>query len=104
VYEPAAIVFHRHHADLQALERQAYGYGAGLTAYLASTVARRPSALLAIGARALPGLIHVGSRSSALNARRPDVYPRSLVRRERAGMLAGPGRYARQRWRDRRAA
>ena len=32
VYEPAAIVFHRHHDNLAALRRQAYGYGAGLTA------------------------------------------------------------------------
>ncbi|MGN6695787.1 MAG: glycosyltransferase family 2 protein, partial [Aquihabitans sp.] len=55
VYEPAAIVFHRHHDRLPALERQARGYGAGLTAYLASAVAHRPGAALDILRRALPG-------------------------------------------------
>jgi GT2 family glycosyltransferase len=103
-YEPAAIVFHRHHADLAALERQAYGYGAGLTAYLAHVVAHRPSAALAIGRRALPGVARVLRPTSDLNARRPSDYPTRLVWRERAGMLTGPSRYLRQRLSDRRHA
>jgi hypothetical protein len=101
VYEPAAIVFHRHHDGLPALERQARGYGAGLTAYLASVVAERPSAALDIARRALAGLGHVFRPSSELNVRRDPGYPRSLVWRERAGMASGPVRYAHQRWLDR---
>jgi GT2 family glycosyltransferase len=102
VYEPAAVVFHRHHDTLAALERQARGYGAGLTAYLASVVAERPSAALEIARRALPGIGRVLRPSSDLNARRDADHPRSLVRQERLGMLTGPARYLAQRWRDRR--
>ncbi|MCU1497037.1 MAG: pgaC 1 [Acidimicrobiales bacterium] len=102
VYEPAAMVFHRHHDNRPALERQAHGYGAGLTAYLTSVVAARPSAAVRILARVLPGLAQVLRPSSPLNARRPPDYPARLVWRERAGMVSGPLRYARQRSADRR--
>lgn len=102
VYEPAAIVFHRHHDDLAALERQARGYGAGLTAYLTSVVAHRPGAAWDIARRAVPGLARVVHPSSPLNDRRSPDFPRALVRRERLGMVSGPWRYARQRWRDAR--
>ena len=101
VYEPAAIVFHRHHDNLAALRRQAYGYGAGLTAYLASLVVARPSEALAIARRAVPGIGRIFQPSSTLNARRHPDYPSSLVWRERAGMAAGPLGYVRQRWSDR---
>jgi GT2 family glycosyltransferase len=101
VYEPAAIVFHRHHDQRAALERQARGYGAGLTAYLASVVAARPAAALEIARRAVAGLGHVFGSSSELNGRRDLDYPRALVWRERAGMASGPLRYAHQRWLDR---
>ncbi len=93
VYEPAALVFHRHHADLSALRRQAHGYGAGLTAYLTHAVARRPAAALEIMRRAVPGTARALLPGSELNARRPATYPSRLVWRERAGMLTGPARY-----------
>ncbi|MCU1356228.1 MAG: pgaC 1 [Acidimicrobiales bacterium] len=102
VYEPAAVVFHRHHAERAALERQAYGYGAGLTAYLCSVVAHRPATVFAIGSRVIAGIGQVLKPTSPLNARRPADYPSSLVWRERAGMAAGPVRYVRQRFLDRR--
>lgn len=102
VYEPGAIVFHRHHAQRALLERQAVGYGAGLTAYLASTVLRHPQAAVEIGRRIVPGTKQVFARTSPLNDRRPADYPRSLVWRERAGMATGPARYLLQRTIDRR--
>ena len=46
VYDPAALVRHRHHSEPSALGRQAFGYGAGLTAHLTrawSTIAERCS-------------------------------------------------------------
>ncbi len=101
VYEPAAVVFHRHHDQYAALERQARGYGAGLTAYLASTIVARPAAAVDIVRRSLPGIRQVLQPGSALNERRDEDYPASLVWRERAGMAAGPARYAHQRWIDR---
>lgn len=104
VYEPAAIVFHRHHANRPALQRQAMGYGAGLTAYLTSTVIRRPAAALELARRVVPGFRQVFAPSSPLNDRRPADYPAALVWRERAGMATGPARYAWQRHLDRRVA
>ena len=45
VYQPAAMVWHRHRRDLESLSNQAYGYGVGLGAYLASALAAHPSTL-----------------------------------------------------------
>lgn len=101
VYEPAAIVFHHHHPGYDALRRQVYGYGAGLTAYLTSVVVARPSSALVMAARAGAGARHALAPTSARNARRPPGRP-DLVRAERAGMLSGPWRYLRAH-RDRRA-
>ena len=42
VYEPAAVVQHRHPRDLDGLRRQVYGYGVGLTSYLTKCVVDRP--------------------------------------------------------------
>ena len=34
MYEPAAVVWHHHRADMQSLLKQMFGYGTGLTAFL----------------------------------------------------------------------
>jgi GT2 family glycosyltransferase len=99
VYEPAAVIFHAHRRDEAALPRQAFGYGAGLTAYLTKTVADRPGRLVDLVSRLPAGLRHALARDSEKNAKLPDDYPPSLVRRELAGMLVGPALY----WRSRRA-
>jgi GT2 family glycosyltransferase len=96
VYEPAAIVFHHHHRDYDALRRQVYGYGAGLTAYLTSLVVARPATALDMASRAARGARHALAPSSPRNRRRPDTH-RELARVERAGMLSGPWRYVRTR-------
>lgn len=94
VYEPAALVFHHHHRSYEALRRQMYGYGAGLTAYLTSVVVARPSTALVMAGKAVRGARHAFAPSSARNARRPATH-RELARVERAGMLSGPWRYVR---------
>lgn len=94
VYEPAAVVFHHHHRDYDALRRQVYGYGAGLTAYLTSLVVARPATALAMAGRAAKGARHALAPSSPKNARRPATH-RELARVERIGMLTGPWRYVR---------
>jgi O-antigen biosynthesis protein len=102
VYEPAAIVRHRHARDYSGLRRMVYGYGVGLTAYLTKCVLDHPG-LLAPAVRQLPrAAAHVLSPRSAKNARRPHDYPRELARLERLGMLAGPIAYLRSRGRTRR--
>jgi GT2 family glycosyltransferase len=93
VYEPAAIVFHAHRRDDQGLARQAFGYGAGLTAYLTKTIVDDPKRVLDLAGRVPTGLRHGLASDSTKNARLPGEYPRSLVRRERVGMLVGPALY-----------
>ena len=103
VYEPAAIVLHRHHRDYVGLRRQTYGYGAGLGAYLTRTVLRNPST-------ALTFLRH--APATARRARRiftppalADLppYPRELSREQWRGLASGPGRYLRSRRQAREA-
>ena len=93
VYEPAAIIFHAHRRDEAALARQAFGYGAGLTAYLTKTFSDRPSRVLDIVARVPAGMRYAFDPDSERTAGRPDDYPHRLVTRERAGMIAGPALY-----------
>ena len=98
VYEPAAIVHHQHHRTFAALERQTFGYGAGLTAYLTKTMLDHPARTRDMLVR-LPGALrHALSPTSAKNERLPADTPRTLVRRERLGMLVGPALYLRSRW------
>lgn len=102
-YTPDALVWHHHRETLQDLRSQAYGYGAGLTAYLTALVARRPALLPLLLARVPRGLAH----ARAMTAHRDGgggvpgehgagshPWPRSLSRLERRGMLHGPLGYA----------
>jgi GT2 family glycosyltransferase len=101
VYEPEATVYHGHARDYEALRRQVYGYGVGLTAYLTKSMIDQPR-LLAPAVRQLPrAAAHVLSPRSRKNARRPRDYPRELARLEWRGMLAGPIAYLRSRARQR---
>ncbi|MFG3286389.1 glycosyltransferase [Streptomyces sp. NPDC048111] len=110
-YTPDALVWHHHRETWQDLEHQAYGYGAGLTAYLTALVARRPALLPAMLARVPRGLVHAlaisahrGAGEEAVpgeHGARGYAWPRSLSRLERRGMLYGPLGYLRARRRVR---
>jgi glycosyltransferase involved in cell wall biosynthesis len=97
-YEPEAIVYHQHHRTFEALRRQTFGYGAGLTAYLTKTVVDEPRRVLDMLAKAPRAARHALSPSSTKNDRLPGDTPRVLVRRERLGMLVGPALYFLSRW------
>jgi GT2 family glycosyltransferase len=99
VYEPAAIVRHKHRRDAD-LERQLFDYGAGLTAYLTKVVVDRPGRLLDIARRVPRGLAHALAKSSDRNSGWHDAVPRELIRAERRGMLYGPVGYLNARWRS----
>ncbi|MGW3395290.1 glycosyltransferase [Streptomyces hydrogenans] len=73
-YEPAAIVWHRHRRTPEALEAQAFGYGAGFGAYLAGALVHEPRMLPAL-LRRLPGGVRYAMARS----------------RQRAGRDTGPG-------------
>jgi len=97
VYEPEAIVWHHHRRNEDGMQRQAFGYGVGLGAYLTKVVVDEPSALFRL-VRGFPaGLAHMWGRSSARMQRLPDDYPAALVWLERLGVLAGVASYIRSR-------
>ncbi|GGR67963.1 glycosyltransferase [Streptomyces roseolus] len=106
-YAPGALVWHHHRETWQDLENQAYGYGAGLTAYLTATMVRRPALLPALLARLPRGLAHARTMTAERGGDRGGVpgehgtrhhpWPASLSRLERRGMLYGPLGYLRAR-------
>jgi GT2 family glycosyltransferase len=102
VYEPAAIVHHRHHRNYDELRQQMYGYGVGLTAYLTKSLVDQPGLLLDVAARIPHGLVYALSSRSPKNMRKLVDYPRELTTIERKGMLYGPYAYLRGRWQTRK--
>jgi GT2 family glycosyltransferase len=99
VYEPAAILRHAYRRDIEALSRQMFGYGAGLTAYLAGTIADRPSSLFDLLRRVPQGLAYGLGRARSPRLSAP--FERALIRSERLGMLYGPFGYIMSRLRAR---
>lgn len=102
VYQPSAIVWHRHHRELGALRNQAFGYGVGLGAFLTSALVHEPRILPALLRRLPAGLRYAFSTSSDRNRGRYDGWPAEFTRLERRGLLYGPVAYAISRWRKRR--
>ncbi|WP_037708616.1 glycosyltransferase family 2 protein [Streptomyces griseus] len=106
-YTPDALVWHHHRETWQDLRNQAYGYGAGLTAYLTATLVRRPALLPALLARLPRGLAHARTMTAARGGGpgggvpgahgTPHPWPASLSRLERRGMLHGPAGYLKAR-------
>ncbi|WP_212648238.1 glycosyltransferase family 2 protein [Deinococcus hopiensis] len=96
-YRPGALLYHDHHADYGALQRQMFSYGAGLTAYLTAAVWKRPARLLDLAARVPEGLRHALHPASEKNSKKNDLYPAELTRLELRGMLYGPLAYLRSR-------
>ncbi|MDQ1017114.1 glycosyltransferase [Streptomyces afghaniensis] len=106
-YTPSALVWHHHRETWQDLQSQAYGYGAGLTAYLTAVLVNRPALLPAFLAKLPRGL----ARARALTAvrategggapgdhdTRTHPWPRRLSRLQRRGMVYGPVGYLRAR-------
>jgi GT2 family glycosyltransferase len=91
VYEPAAVVWHRYEGeDLASLRRRAFGYGAGLTAYLTSVVVEEPVRLVDLVRLAPAGLRWSGGRTSPRRAAIELGYPSKLLWVERRGMAYGP--------------
>jgi GT2 family glycosyltransferase len=103
-YEPSALVWHHHRSELRALRDQLYGYGSGLTAFLAKhlmTPRTRRQVLVRIpwGFRALAGL-GAAARSNGSPSVSAHALPRALRLLELRGMVAGPGLYLRGRRHD----
>src|SRR5262249_3167622 len=98
VYEPTAIIGHIHRSEVDALNRQLWAYGTGLTAFLFKYLVN-PKTLPAIVRGAPAGLRRViASAEKSGDAR---LLPRAVVRRELFGMAAGPFLYLKAMWRNR---
>jgi len=101
--EPAAVVWHRHRAEISALKTQARGYGVGLGAWLTKT-AFNPK-LLRLALPLLPaalGRIRTLAAGGSADPEQvdrdfgfPNGYTRSLGHLEVRSALVGPVRYAR---------
>ena len=103
VYDPAALVWHIHRSDAGDLEKQMYGYGVGLTAYLTKH-ASTPSVALEMARRLVPGLRHVlRVTQAAQRSGLDDSAARRYRRIELTGMVLGPSYYLRSRLAGRRA-
>lgn len=95
LYQPEALVWHHHRDRAEDLDAQAFGYGAGLGAYLAAAVANEPRMLPALLRRVPGGVRHAVSHTGA--AATPADWPARLIRLQRRGMLYGPIGYLRSR-------
>jgi O-antigen biosynthesis protein len=106
-YTPSALVWHHHRETWRDLEAQAFGYGAGLTAYLTAVLVNRPALLPAFLVRLPGGLAHArgltavreagGGGAPGAHDERTHPWPRRLSRLQRRGMLYGPVGYLRAR-------
>ncbi|MFE0652268.1 glycosyltransferase [Streptomyces sp. NPDC059534] len=102
-YEPGAIVWHRHRRTREALEAQAFGYGAGFGAYLAGALVHEPRMLPAL-LRRLPGGVRYAlarSRERAGPGTGTGGTPTRIARLELRGLLYGPFGYLRSRHEER---
>ncbi|WP_446034698.1 glycosyltransferase, partial [Streptomyces olivaceus] len=72
-YTPRALVWHHHRETWRDLETQAYGYGAGLTAYLTAILVNRPALLPAFLARVPGGLAHARELTAVRAAGKGDA-------------------------------
>jgi cellulose synthase/poly-beta-1,6-N-acetylglucosamine synthase-like glycosyltransferase len=100
VYEPGAVVWHRHPRTYSELSARAYSYGVGLGAMLTK------QALFARERRSLwrkapLGLWYLLNPRSAKNRRKEEHFPIVLTLRELLGFCAGPFAYLQSRARAR---
>ena len=89
VYEPDALIYHKHRRDYAGLADQAYGYGVGLSAFLMRTIIKYPGRLVDMCSRFPAGLRHLLDPRSQKNRRKKGDYPRELTRLERKGFIKG---------------
>jgi GT2 family glycosyltransferase len=98
LYDPRALVWHEHRRDYDALRRQLFAYGAGLSAYLLKTMIAHPRLIPGFAARLPRGIAYALSPKSKKNRGKATDFPRELTRLELTGLLYGPIAY----WRSRR--
>ena len=104
VYEPAAIVWHHHRADRDALLSQLYGYGTGMSAVITKFLLqpdtrREVLSRVPLGLRRMAAIRTQTTERLGAGAQRPE----GALLREFLGFAAGPVLYLRARRRGDRA-
>jgi len=102
VYEPGALMWHRHRRSMEALRRQMFRYGVGLSATVAKWLLEDRAVAADVVRRLPAGARHVLSPTSRKNQNKSTTFPPELTWRERLGLLCGPLAYLRSRRRARR--
>jgi len=99
---PAAITWHVHRRGMDELERQFYGYSAGLTAFYASMIRSEPSTVWEM-ARLVPhALRDLGLRDGGIRSEEvPEDFPAVLLAAGRRGLLTGAFHYVSESLRSR---
>lgn len=101
VYQPAALVHHRHREDYAALRHQFYTYGVGFAAYVTKRVATDPLEGFRILGR-IPAILSF-TRAQGHDGADPELqYPAELTKVEWRGRFYGPLAYAKSRLHYRR--
>ncbi len=103
VWQPSAVVHHRHRRDRRSLEKVMLGYGRGLSAYYASMVVRHPGCLLEL-ARLSRRALRDQLSARGVKAEELDGFPAELLAINRKGLLQGALLYPGARLRARRLA
>jgi GT2 family glycosyltransferase len=98
VYEPGALIRHSHHADMDALRKQIFNYGAGLSAMLAKRWFTNRRERRELTVKLVEGMRYLLRGSSPKNAHKSADYPRELTVAELLGFLYGPIAYGISRW------
>ena len=102
IYHPAAVVWHTHRSDLQALRDLKRGYGRGISAFYLSFLLRHPEALLEL-IRLFPGAIRDIAASGDLDSDdESSELPLPFVHELYRGLLEGMPMYLLAAWRSRR--
>jgi GT2 family glycosyltransferase len=94
VYNPAAIVWHRHKRDLPALRHTMYAYGVGLSAVITKTLLASAADRRELLRRLPRGIAYAVDPRSGKNSKKTATYPGSLTMLELLGMAFGPLYYA----------
>ncbi len=92
MYEPKALVWHRHRKDYPQLRSQIESWGTGFYAYLTRSAMAYPDQRYALARFGIWWLWRHVRRYIRLSVK-PSMIPRELVRREFFGSLIGPLRY-----------
>ncbi len=101
-FEPAALIRHIHRETSEQFLKQAFGYGAGLTAMYFSLIRREPSHLVKMVLSAPRGFKSLMTSREERSMGMQKSYPITTASVERRGMLYGPIAYlkSRRKFRD----